>query len=152
MSKWREWLKLPAKGIFKSQVIKDKSRDLTKERDDVLLPIARALFARLGDRADLLMGLASEQEMMDYYNEVYVTDVLPLILNDKIKFSYIEPLFGFMMQAVSELKNRTAMNLNHRLDQAVTGLLGTDQLEMSVQELESILQELGKINSPKKAE
>ena len=118
----------------------------------LVLDAFSALRRRMSACAALLMGLASEQEMMDYYNEVYVTDVLPLILNDKIKFSYIEPLFGFMMQAVSELKNRTAMNLNHRLDQAVTGLLGTDQLEMSVQELESILQELGKINSPKKAE
>ena len=88
-------------------------RDLTQLREDVCQPIARALFGAFSKRDNLPLGEASAQEIIDYYNEMYVSDFLPLVINHpKFKWNYLDYVFELMHLIVDSLKERTEILLN----------------------------------------
>lgn len=99
------------------------ARDLTKEREDICRPIARQLFEKFATHNDLPLGEATDQEVVDFYNKMYVEDFLPLVIDhDGFKISYIDHLFQLMHLIVDNVKGRCEILLNQDYTKASVAL------------------------------
>jgi len=127
----------PLKGAEKEM------KDLTKQRDEVCIPIVREIFKKLGARANLLMGPASQIDLLDFYNEVYSMDIIPLLMREDFKVVYLEYVFNLMMQVVGNVQDRTLISINHRTDQMVAKKLGLeDKNDLTIPQLDRELKAL----------
>jgi len=78
--------------------------NLTKKRDEKLIPIARKLLLAIVAREDLVMGgseTISIEKAAKYYQDKYIDIVIPLLLENDIKIIDIDYLFQLMLQPIN---------------------------------------------------
>lgn len=83
-------------------------RDLTRERDQEVIPAAKELLQALAARADLAMGSAASltaEQAAGYYQKVYQEDVVPLLIKHNLKLNAIPYLFSIILQPMQLLND-----------------------------------------------
>ena len=102
--------------------IKPENHDLSAERDEKVLPIARKLLKLLADREDLNMGsrasIKTQEEAAKYYQKVYQDDVVPLLLEHNMKLNDIPYLFSVMLQPIQFTSDITTSSIEMNRDLA----------------------------------
>ncbi len=111
--------------------------NLTKKRDEKLIPIARKLLLAIVAREDLVMGgseTISIEKAAKYYQDKYIDIVIPLLLENDIKIIDIDYLFQLMLQPINLIKEITmsSFDSNRKISDAqMYGLKDIDDLKIS---------------------
>ena len=120
----------------------EEKRDYTAERNTRAIPIARELLKRLANREDLVMGDASQEEMIEYYSKVYVEDIIPYLLEKEVRIGDIGYIFKIMLQVINYTQDRTALTIELLYDKVTAKKWGkTDTDDVTVTELDQVLKE-----------
>lgn len=123
-------------------------KNLTRERDEQLIPVARELLLALAAREDLAMGgseTISVEKTAEYYQNKYLDIVIPLLIEKDIKVKDIDYLFQLMLIPINFIKEVTISSFaaNRDLSDAqMYGLKDIDDLRIS--DLDKKLKEFAK--------
>lgn len=117
-------------------------RDLSKERDNRVIPVVRKLLARLAAKKDLPVGLRQEdaEKAAKYYQELYQKEVVPLFLEAGLKLKDITYVFSLMMQPIQLLNDVTTSSFEMNRDLADAKKYGIADIDdLSVKDLDAAL-------------
>lgn len=132
-----------AKGTKKS-----KGVNLTKMRDEELVPIARKLLLAIAARTDLSMGSGetiTTEGATAYYQDIYKNVVIPVLLEADIKIQDIDYLFQLMSQPIHFVKEVTSASMVMNRDAADSLLYGVKDIrQLSIKQLDEALKKNAK--------
>lgn len=98
--------------------------DLTKQRDDVCIPIAKAIIDMVSSKTDLAMGQVTKEAEQQYYNDFIVAHVLPLLTEKNIKTFDATYIMALAFQPFENVKNYLLAALEDAEDGAVAVKFG----------------------------
>lgn len=107
-------------------------RDLTKERDERCIPIAREMLKRIAAREDLPLGNhgKSEEEIVNYYGDLYMEEIAFLLHKADVRVEEdINYIFQLAFEPLTQIQTRTTMTINARYRQAVSNFFGVKNAE-----------------------
>lgn len=113
-----------------------KPRDLTKERMEKLLPIAKEV-VRIIAGNNLPMGDNKDLDIKRY--DSVSKDVLQYMLDNEVKFSDKEFLFQLVLQPFDLVKETIFLSLKNNLDSAMNKVLKKDFREITLKDIDVIL-------------
>lgn len=120
-------------------------RDFTAERDAEVIPAAKELLARLAVRKDLMMGSGQNvqaEKAAKYYQDIYVTDVVPLLKRHNIKVKDLKYFFSILLQPIQLLMDVTEASFHMNEDLANAKKWGVkDMADLRVMDLDRALTE-----------
>lgn len=121
-------------------------RDFTAERDAEVLPCARELLNILASKEDLIMGMGAnfnEQKAALYYQDLYVKDIVPLLLKYNLKLNAFTYLFQVVLQPFQLISSltETSMDMNRDLADAKKYNL-KDIADLRLADLDNALKEV----------
>lgn len=122
----------------------DTQRDYTKERNDEVVPVVRELLKILASREDLPIAVSaeSEQNAAKYFQELYVSEIVPLLIKSNLKLDAIKYLFSLTMQPIQLLNDVTTSSFEMNRDIADAKKYGLkDIADMRVNDLDAALKE-----------
>lgn len=106
-------------------------RDLSKERDERVIPVAKALLKTLASRDDLMLGSAgvNKEDLGQYYAKVYQEDVITALFAANLYLTDITYLFSIMQQVIQLISDVTTQSLEMNTELAGAKLWGVDDLD-----------------------
>lgn len=120
-------------------------RDFTAERDAEVIPAAKELLVRLAVRKDLMMGSGQNvqaEKAAKYYQDVYVTDVVPLLKRHNIKIKDLKYLFSILLQPIQLIMDVTEASFHMNEDLANAKKWGVkDMADLRIMDLDRALTE-----------
>lgn len=135
---------------------KSKGVNLSKVRDDELVPVARDILLALSARTDLVMGSGDSittEGASEYYREKYMEVIIPKLIAANIKVADLDYLFQLMAQPVNFIKEITMSSFAMNRDIADAGLYGVKDIHaLRVNELDKALKDIAAKNVKKSEE
>jgi len=123
-------------------------KNLTKERDDELIPVARKLLLSLAAREDLVMGgseTISVEKAAEYYQNKYLDVIVPLLLEKDIKIKDIDYLFSLMLQPINFIKEVTVTSFDSNRSRSDAQMYGLKDIgDLRISDLDRKLKEFAK--------
>lgn len=120
--------------------------NLTKQRDDRLIPAVRELFAILYTRKDLPFGSAESittEEVQNFYYERYIDTIVPLLLKHDVRMNELEYFFQLVNQSGHFIKEIVTSSLQMSRDMCDAQLYGIKDInQLSLKELDNKMKEL----------
>lgn len=120
-------------------------RDLTQERDDRVIPVARELLARLVARGEIPMGTHAakdDAETAEWLSAVFQLDVVPLLKEHNLRYVDVSYLFSVLFQAFSLIKEVTEASLDMSREIAMARKWDVkDSDEVTINQLDAYLLE-----------
>lgn len=127
---------------------KKKEVNLTKERDERIIPAVKELFNTLYIRQDLPFGSAesvTEEEVMDFYQARYADTIVPLLLKYDIRMNELEYFFQLVNQTSHFVKEITTSSIQMNRDICDAMLYGVNDInKLSLKELDAKIKEVSK--------
>lgn len=123
----------------------EEARNLTKERDADVIPVARELFRFLASHEDLMMGSresTNAEKAAEYFQKIYIEGVIPLFKQHNLRLDAISYVFQLMMQPIQLLNDVTtsSFEMNRDLADAKKYKIA-DIAELRVNDLDAALKE-----------
>ena len=110
-------MKKPKKGILPAVEVGIPSpmsdevqggRDLTQERDNEVITVAKEILKAIANREDVPMGARTEAqglEVAKFFQKVYVEDIAPILMKHNVRMVDITYIFQLVMQPISFVKD-----------------------------------------------
>lgn len=121
------------------------ARNFTAERDTEVIPVALKIIKALGAREDLMMGSHARvqaDKAAEYYQKVYLEDIVPIMIEHNLKLNDIQFLFSIILQPFQLLADVTNNSFNMNRDIADAKKYGIDDIDdMRVLDLDKALKE-----------
>lgn len=117
---------------------KDYERDVTKERDDRCVPVAKEVI-KLIAAVDGLAGNVKPELLRESYDGV-AKDILQLYLDKEIQISEINFVGQLVLQIVNQVTDIVNNSVNHSLKKAEVKVFGKEMREVTFKELDELLQ------------
>lgn len=118
-------------------------RDLTAERDARVIPAVRELLNAFAGRVDVPLGVKkgnNNEETAKYFQEMYKTDIVPLLLKHDLKLNEVGYLFQLLLQPIDLLRSVVNASLSMNRDLTDAKLYGlTDIDDLTVADLDRVL-------------
>lgn len=126
----------------KNDVLAD--RDLSKERDARVIPVAIELLRRLSAQDDIPVGATREREKETavFFQNFYQNHVIPLAQEHDLLLADVSYIFRLMFQPLELLRDVTAASIEMNRDLAEARLYGLKDIdELSLNMLDKVLRE-----------
>ena len=116
---------------------KDKEKDLTRERNEKVIPIAQDVLKLVADAA-LPMGdnvHAHDNVKFDAVSK----KILELLLEKDIKYVDTNFLFQLVLQPLEIIKETVVLSLKRSFDLAETKAMGKEYREITLQDMDNLI-------------
>lgn len=131
-----------AKQIIKKQI--KEERDLTKERDDRILPVVQSFFQIIADKKDVVAGNCfTEEQRVKYYQDVYLK-LIDVFEKNNLRIEEGAYMFRVCMQVIEFAKNITENSVDMNLEKANKILWGKEFKKLTINDLDKLLTENNK--------
>lgn len=106
-----------------------KPQDLSKEREQACVPVAKEIISILASEPDLMLGEQNPQELQDFYKKLFVEKIEPILRRENIKVIWMSYLFQIMMQPIDNTKMMVVDGVNGAFDLAVAKKFGVSDVD-----------------------
>lgn len=116
--------------------------DLTKLRDDMMIPLAKQVLKIIAAHDDLFFGVkdANPEEGAKYFSAMYENELLPILKERNLRIADLGYLFQLAMQPVENLRNITLEALQTAFDNATKKHWGVQYIdEVRINDVERAL-------------
>lgn len=108
--------------------------DLTKERDDVCIPLAKVAIALIGSYPDIAMGAVGRENALKAYDNL-AKAILGIMLEANVPISYVNYIKQLALQPYDFAFNLVIESMNANLDKLARKTFGSDIADMKLGEL-----------------
>lgn len=122
---------------------KDYQRDLTKERDDRCIPVAKEVLKMIA-AADGFAGNTKQELIQQSYDQL-AKDILQYYLDNNILVSEANFIGQLILQIINASMSIVSTSINTNLTNVQKMAFGKDINEVTFKELDDILKEVDKI-------
>lgn len=120
----------------------DKQETLNEERDNRCKPVAMAILKMLAGKEDLMIGMVDQDEVVDYYSDLYV-ELIPILQEHNVKVDDLKYIFSIAQQGIQLLNSRTDMTMELLKNQASAFKWGvSDIAEVTINDIDNTLKEM----------
>lgn len=95
--------------------------DLTLQRDNRTVPIAKEILKIIASKEDLMIGShdgIKQEDVRAYYGTVYERDIAPLLITHNVRINDIHYIFQLCMMALENVKGMVEHTIPVRMEQA----------------------------------
>lgn len=118
----------------------EETRDLSRERELVCIPIARGILELIADDIDKLpMGDVSQEDLYQSYKTFFQEMIAPLLSEKNPRIVDLPYIFQLVMQPITQITNLTQASIESTEDYAVAKLFGKDDIrDLTVKDIVTV--------------
>ena len=128
-----------------------QEKDLTKERDERCVPVAKEVMKLIINYDGLMMGTVDVKEAMKSYKNL-VQEVKATLLKNNVKINEISYIFQLAFEPLDTVKNMVIENINHQINDLRNTLFGKEFAEVTYSEMDEKLKTIYPIQEESKEE